>query len=211
MCSPPGPEQADFVCTSGPTALNTSISQRIKSRPGFLQQERCTQGFLASTHDSQRNSPAAPPAPYPHPSTQTHTPGATTNNTITSKVGCKAFSPIKLYTLPCLGNQSGGADLYDLGLLFFPKKLPGIPWLHNEVFVRPVLKARFQAWLEQSSEFKTPWPAWALQRNLHIPHVTNSIQRPFQDSATTWAGMRQKWGQDFEPMDKPINRASGHN
>lgn len=127
VCSPPGPEQADFVCTSGPTALNTSISQRIKSRPGFLQQERCTQGFLASTHDSQRNSPAAPPAPYPHPSTQTHTPGATTNNTITSKVGCKAFSPIKLYTLLCLGNQAGGADLYDLGLLFFPKKLPGTP------------------------------------------------------------------------------------
>ena len=22
---------------------------------------------------------------------------------------------------------------------------------------------------------------------------------------------KQKWGQDFEPMDKPINRASGHN
>lgn len=55
-----------------------------------------------------------------------------------------------------------------------------------------MLKSRFQAWLEQSSEFKTLWPAWALQRDLHIPHVTNSVQRPFQDSATTWAGMRHR-------------------
>lgn len=43
-----------------------------------------------------------------------------------------------------------------------------------------LLEARFQAWLERSIEFTTPWLAPALQKDPLTTYVTHLLKRPFQ-------------------------------